>query len=79
MNYEHCILGIESVFRNLNLIEYIKMPDAIITMDSLTMIELVVNLESQFNIEFDIDDLDLENFKTYNNIVNTIFRKLKTN
>lgn len=44
-----------------NLIEY--------ALDSLTAIELVVNLESEFDIEVDEDDLLIEKLDTINKII----------
>lgn len=41
-------------------------------LDSLLMVELVVEIESAFDIEFDLEDLDIEVLKKYNELLNYI-------
>lgn len=45
--------------------------------DSVKVIELVVELESVFNIEIDDDDLEIENLIVYENLLNMIRKKMK--
>lgn len=44
--------------------------------DSINVIEIVIELEEKLNIQFREDDLDMENFQTINSI-NDICSKLK--
>ncbi len=44
-------------------------------LDSLKVIELIVFLESQFNVEFDSDDLTPDNLDTINALVGLLERK----
>lgn len=44
-------------------------------LDSLKVIELIVFLESQFNVEFDSDDLTPDNLDTINALVALLERK----
>jgi acyl carrier protein len=43
-----------------------------IGMDSIQIMQLVVELENEFNIEFDDDDLVMENLAKVNNLVQLI-------
>lgn len=40
--------------------------------DSLEIVELIVELENEFNIEFDDDDLDIENITVFHKLLETI-------
>lgn len=46
-------------------------------MDSLTYIELIVSLEDEFNIEFSMDELDIEKLKTIDSIAKIVEELLK--
>ena len=52
-------IGVESNSTPLNL-------------DSLATIDLLLSIEDEFNIEFDIENLNLNNFECVKNIVDTI-------
>lgn len=52
-------------------------PDMTLNLDSLAIIEIIVDIENQFNFEFDIDELDFSNFKTINNICSLVESKVK--
>jgi acyl carrier protein len=41
-------------------------------LDSLLMVELVVDIESAFDIEFGLEDLDIEVLKKYNELLKYI-------
>lgn len=41
-------------------------------LDSLLMVELVVEIESAFDIEFGLEDLDIEVLKKYNELLKYI-------
>lgn len=45
--------------------------------DSVQIINLIVELESQFDIEIEDDDLDIEKLTIYKNLFEMIDRKLK--
>lgn len=45
--------------------------------DSVQVIKLVVELENEFNIEIDDDDLDIENLTVYSKLHKMIERKTK--
>ena len=45
--------------------------------DSVQIIELIVELENEFNIEIDDDDLEIENLTIYNKLHEMIERKTK--
>lgn len=44
--------------------------------DSILLIHLVVQIEAEFNIAFDDDELLLENFRTVAEITNNVTKKL---
>lgn len=46
--------------------------------DSVQIISLIVELESQFNIEIDDDDLDIEKLTVYSSLYNMVTNKLGT-
>lgn len=60
--------------------EYGKIEDnmdlSVLGLDSLKAMELVVELESFFNIEFEDEELLFENFKIISEIVNRISGKI---
>lgn len=45
--------------------------------DSVQIIELIVQLEMEFDIEMEDDDLDIENLIVYSRLYKTIERKIK--
>lgn len=47
-----------------------------IGIDSLNCIDVVVNIESNFNIEFDDEDLFMENLRTLDRLHNIVSKKL---
>ncbi|KEI98764.1 hypothetical protein N496_03930 [Clostridium botulinum A2B3 87] len=46
-------------------------------LDSIYFIQLIVAFESEFDIQFDEEELDMENFSTINNIINYLNVKIK--
>ena len=46
-----------------------------LSLDSLTFISIIVNLEDEFQIEFDIDDLNMKNWEEVQNIIETVEEK----
>jgi len=44
--------------------------------DSLTMVEIIMFCEEQYGFEFNLDELDLNNFGTIDNICNSIYTKI---
>jgi acyl carrier protein len=46
--------------------------DIDLQLDSLKTVELIVNIESEFGFEFDIANLNFENFRTVDNIITTV-------
>lgn len=44
-------------------------------MDSLEIVSFIALIESEFNFEFEIEDLDLENFRSLNTIVDFLRKK----
>lgn len=45
--------------------------------DSVQIISLIVEIEAQFNIEIEDEDLDIEKLTVFNNLYSTIAKKLK--
>lgn len=43
-------------------------------LDSISFVKLVSELENTFNIEFDINDLNIDKFKTINLIAENIYK-----
>lgn len=54
-----------------NVTEELKLADDL-GFDSLNLVELIVNLEEEFNIEIDESDLDPQNLKTVKQIYTLI-------
>ncbi len=79
MKKEKYTINVKAVFESMDLVEYYKNPDEIMDIDSLTMIQLILNLEQIFDFEFDLDELDFNNFKSFNNILNLIVDKEEKN
>ncbi|KST91465.1 hypothetical protein KF134_1239 [Lactococcus lactis subsp. lactis] len=46
-------------------------------LDSFSMVQLVVSLENEFNIEFELDELDFENFRKYKVLEERILNKIE--
>lgn len=51
-------------------------PLTTIGVDSLNCIDIVINIESGFNIEFDDEDLFMDNFRTLNRLHQIVSQKL---
>ena len=68
------------IFKNNNLIEMTKKLDFdaslsnVYGIDSIKLIDIIVQCEEEFNIEFDLIDLDLNNFKSIRTFIETIER-----
>ncbi len=50
-----------------------------LNLNSITFIKLVIEFENVFNVEFDDDKLDYENFKTLDEVCNYIRSLLQEN
>ena len=50
-----------------------------VALHSITFIKLVIEFENVFNVEFDDDKLDYENFKTLDEVCNYIRSLLQEN
>lgn len=48
----------------------------ILGMDSLNCIKVIISIESEFDFEFDDDDLNFENFKNIRGITSYIERRI---
>ena len=48
----------------------------LLSIDSLTFVSIVVELEDEFGVEFEIDELDVFNWKTVKDIVDSVEDKL---
>ena len=48
-----------------------------LSIDSLSFVELVVNIEDRFNVSFIDEELSIHNWKTVNDMVCAVQRKLK--
>jgi len=44
--------------------------------DSLKFIQLISEIEEEFQIEFDIDDIDIEKFRSVNYLIQLINKKI---
>lgn len=47
--------------------------------DSIQIIQMIVELENAFGIEFDDDELDIDNLTVYNNLKEIIEKKMGIN
>lgn len=45
---------------------------SMLSLDSLTFVSIIVALENEFHIEFDIENLNIKNWKTVHNIIETV-------
>ena len=45
-------------------------------LDSITIVELAVEIESEYNIKIGFDEIVVENFETLNLLINFITKKL---
>lgn len=79
MDKQKCSNILNSILEEIDLYSYINNPNEIIEMDSLTMVELIVIIESKFGCEFSLDELDFDNFRTYNTILLMVFNKVSSN
>ncbi len=61
--------------RDISLDEYENLYETGI-LDSIRMMELIIQMESEFNIEFLGDELYFENFETLGKICNILTKKL---
>ena len=70
---------IMSIIRNACAIEEEVTIDSelkLLIIDSLTFVSIVVELEDEFGVEFEIDELDVFNWKTVKDIVDSVEDKL---
>ena len=70
---------IMSIIRNACAIEEEVTIDSelkLLSIDSLTFVSIVVELEDEFGVEFEIDELDVFNWKTVKDIVDSVEDKL---
>lgn len=44
-------------------------------LDSLMLVDLIINLEEKLDFEFSDNELDIDNFRTVNKITEVLFRK----
>ena len=51
--------------------------DAPLAFDSIPFIKVIVALEDEFGIQFDVDKIDIENFKTIQELAKYIESKLQ--
>ena len=51
--------------------------DATLAFDSITFIKVIVALEDEFGIQFDVDKIDIENFKTIQELAKYTESKLQ--
>ncbi|WP_193774752.1 acyl carrier protein [Vallitalea guaymasensis] len=60
------------------IIDNIKLEDSLVDydMNSISFIKIVVALEKEFDIEFDDEQLNAEQFATFEDIVNNIASKI---
>ena len=73
------IKTIKNIFDSMNFSKYYEAPDKLIDMNSLTMIQLILNLELAFGFEFDLEELEFNNFKDFNQICKTVLAKGENN
>lgn len=66
---ETCALKEESIINETELKD--------ISLDSLSFISLIVNLEQEFNIEFEDEELNLYDYKTVKDILELVKEKCK--
>ncbi len=68
---------LKSILDNID-INQIKEEDNLysIGLDSLNVINLIVSIESKYNIKFDDEDIELKNWKNISTIKNIINKKL---
>lgn len=45
-------------------------------LDSLMLVDLIINFEEKFEFEFSDDELDIDNFRTINKIAEVLYRKI---
>jgi acyl carrier protein len=77
-NYEN-IRRIKTILREfLNLGNGDLNEKTDLQLDSLRTVELIVQLEEEFNFEFDIGNLEFENFRTINAIIATTLKNLES-
>ena len=48
-------------------------------LDSVVFIQMISLIEKEFDIKFSLFDLDIQNFKTVNSIVNTVMGVIENN
>lgn len=48
----------------------------LLSLDSLTFVSIVVELEEEFGIEFELDELDVFDWKTVGDIANSVEEKV---
>ena len=47
-----------------------------LSLDSITFVEIIVDIEDLFGIEFDVDELSMANWQTVKDIVNSVEEKI---
>lgn len=47
--------------------------------DSFDIVRIVAELEEEFNIQFNIEEIESDNFKSVNNIINLVKNKIDIN
>ena len=75
-----CINSVLKEYNNSESVQSIQNETNIIEefgFDSLALISLIMEIESEFNIEFLDDDLDFEKWSKYENIINEIISKIE--
>ncbi len=54
----------------------VETPLETLDINSISFIKMLVAFESEFNIEFDDEELNIDQFNTFQDIVNSIAKKL---
>ncbi|GMQ63798.1 acyl carrier protein [Vallitalea maricola] len=69
---------LKSTLEDSAIIDNIKLEDSLVDydMNSISFIKIVVALEKEFDIEFDDEQLNAEQFATFEDIVNNIASKI---
>ena len=80
MNIDEKLKSIIKGIANVEIVEGTINDETILTMDlkfdSIQIIELIVELETQFEIKLDEEDLDLEKLSVYKNLFKLVEDKL---
>lgn len=80
MNFEQ---KLKNIIANISMYDIEINENTILTtdlgFDSVHIIELIVEIENEFNIEIDNDDLDIDNITVYGRLYNMIREKINSN